>query len=425
MPITIKHGAELEGKALAYGAASKAAYIQQQQEEQEKEQKKAGKLGDIGSVLGMAGAAASFIPGLQPVGIGLSVAGGALGRLSGGQGTPALQVAATAAQGISSVYQAQREKVQARQEDMADWKARHDYTSELSSLKKQENLDQEIRVRDQEFIQQHRSDSKAYTTKRNAVLEAVNLSAFKSFSLEAMDIALLDNKGPQGNAYKQIKEKLYDLEIEHQSNVQGLIQARENDPATTVEQANKQRAEAAKSEQARLEKEAVRIAKQEKIAVTQAKDRATTIRTNSNLVADIEAELSKSEALDDDDPKRLNEAAYDAKVQQSNIAAAAVNRAIAKEVQIEEVRLANGDPDAMAEGVESWVQRRTEELIVKNKARVEKYISEEQWDAQLGGISLYHEGIARLEIERLLEESPASVMREFAELSTNVKFGLL
>jgi len=206
MAIVIKHGAEIEGKGIAYGAAAQAAYIREQEKRRRKEEKRAKRLGNIGSALGVAGAVATFIPGMQVVGAGLSVAGGLMGGAAGGRGDPTGKAAAATAQGIARVYHAYGEQVKAKQDNWEEWKKRQDYTHELSSLKKQENLDLEIEARDREFSAEFKNNLRNTVTKVDAMLEAVGLPPGSGYNMGALDESLME--GPYSKMYQEIRPQL-------------------------------------------------------------------------------------------------------------------------------------------------------------------------------------------------------------------------
>lgn len=426
MPITIKHGAELEGKGLAYGAAAKAAYIKQQEDKQKKEQKKAKRLGNIGSALSTAGAIATFIPGLQPVGVGLSVAGGALGALSGGAGDPGGQAIAMSAQGISQIYQAQASKVEARQEEWDDWKRRKDYTNEISSIRGAERLDQEVEVANTEFIGRYRTEERSFVDKKNSVLEAVNLQMFGAFSLEEMDTALLGSRGPQSNAYQQVRPKLMELQEQKNSTIGQLEDIRKNDPAIRLKDANKQLAEKAEAEQDRLEQEQKTLERQEKREVDLAKGRASIIKSSLTTITKAETSMSVSDALEDDDAKKLGLEAYDAVMQQRNTAMAAVSEAVAEEIKVEKIRLANGDPDALMAGLEGSIHERTQELLAGAKEMSDKYAPKMawKWPLEVAGLTAYYESIAKKELVEQIQANGTTVLDYLADMNVRNKYGV-
>lgn len=424
MPIVIKHGAEIEGKGIAYGAAARAAYIREQERREREREHKARRLGDIGSILSTAGAISSFIPGMQPVAAGLSVAGGILGQRAGGRGDVTGKAIAAGAQGIASVYHAYGEKLKAKQEEWDSWKKRQDYTHELSSLKQQENLDEEIRMVDAEFNQRYRNEERIFADKKNAILESVGLSMFKAFDLESLDLALLEGKGPQSNAYRQIRNTLWELGQNKNATIAQLKDMRDKDPAITLREANKQMAEKAETLRRRnIEEQKIADNKAEK-EIQLAKERASAIRTHSNIVADTEAEISQSDALSIYDKRKLNAEAYQAKIQQRNFSAGQLNIAITGEVKALATRLANGDPEAMAASVDIWIAKRVAELVEANRLRAENFMSEYQWNMQLGGLTFYYEGIAKKELDKLLVENRASLLQELSELNIYTQYGI-
>lgn len=415
MPITIKHGAKLEGRGMAYGAASKAAYVRQLREEEKKEKRKAKRLGNIGSVLSTAGAVASFIPGLQPVGMGLSIAGGALGRVSGGQGDPTGQAVAMGAQGISQIYQAQASKVEAQQQEWENWKQRADYTQELSSLSKAQNLAQQVKVRDDEFIQLTRGQNRKYMDQKNAVLEAVNLGAFKAYDLDTLEEASMST-GQYGNALKQVIPKLKELQQEHRATLKQIDDARQNDPTMTVERLLKQQVEEVENQKKQLAQEQKALKEKAKKEEDLAKEHTRTIRTSTNIIADIEAELSV--------PEKFSSEAYQAKINQRNFEMGELSKALTGRVETVKTLLANEDQATMQLGEDLWISRRVEELVAQHRAGIGRDLSEELWSRNLGKIMHDYKRLAYAELEEMVEESPLHLQEELAKMIVTLQSGL-
>jgi len=432
MAIIVKHGAALEGRGMAYGAAARTAYIRRQEEKEKEKEKKAKRLGNIGSALSTAGAVASFIPGLQPVGIGLSIAGGALGQAAGGRGDPAGQAIASTAQGISQIYQAQGRKVEARQQEWEDWKKRSDYTHELSGLKKAETLDREVEIRDQEFLHRHRVETRKFLDQRDALMDEFNLGAYKTKSLEELDALFsLPEAGPptplqnqQYHAWKQIRPKYVELKENYRANIASINEARLMDTTITLEEYDKQQREAADNQKELLKSQQEAIEDQAKIARDVAAEQSASINTNANIIADVGDRLSKSVDKEPGEPGYLTEEAKGDLRKQQNLATGNLSIAMTGRVETTKALLVNGDRETMRLSTDAWIDRRAKELVAQHRAGSDRDLSEELWNRHLGKTVNDCKRIAKAEFEKMKEEYPLHTLQELAELLVAIQSGV-
>lgn len=422
MAIVIKHGAEIEGKGIAYGAAAQAAYIREQEKRRRKEEKRAKRLGNIGSALGVAGAVATFIPGMQVVGAGLSVAGGLMGGAAGGRGDPTGKAAAATAQGIARVYHAYGEQVKAKQDNWEEWKKRQDYTHELSSLKKQENLDLEIEARDREFSAEFKNNLRNTVTKVDAMLEAVGLPPGSGYNMGALDESLME--GPYSKMYQEIRPQLDKMLADSTAENQRLQWIKDNNPATTVEEDRKRKKEEAETVQSRLEQEQKIIDQRAKREEASAYKRSAGISTGLNIIADVEAKLSKAEAAREGESGWLNEDATKALTQQRNTEMGKLSIIIADEIDATSRILANGDPEITEEKTEEWVRSQAEKLVLQHRETLGRDLSEEEWSRSLGKITHDYRRIANAKFNEMNEAAPFSTRKMLAEFIVRSNYNL-
>lgn len=353
MAIRIKHGAELEGRGLMYGAAAQAAYARQQRKKEEEAEKKAGKLGDIGAVLSTAGAVASFIPGLQPVGVGLSIAGGSLGQLAGGRGGVAGKVIASTAQGISQIYQMQAAKVEERQASYDDWQKRKDYADDASYLRKREELDEELTVRNKGFTAAVRQENRKFQTRRDAVWEATGLHTLSDKELLTIKA---DPRHPKFQMVTAASNKVQELANTRDRNLQSYQEAFNLDPATTAletgEKIEAKRVQDKKEADQQLET----LEKQEAADIEASEKRTAGIVSFGGEISRLEAIISKNRQLDESDEDYLDQPALTSVKNELKTVLAARDQLLEGEKDQQKILMQTSD-EAALEGREAWIKQ--------------------------------------------------------------------
>lgn len=353
MAITVRHGAELEGRGLAYGAAAQAAYAEKQREKEKKAEKKAKKLGDIGSVLSTAGAIATFVPGLQPVGVGLSIAGGAMGQMAGGRGDTTGKAIAAGAQSISQIYRAQEAKIQERQDSFDDWQKRKNYADDASYLRKREELDEELTVRNKGFTAATRQENRKFQTRRDAVWEATGLHTLSDKELLTIKA---DPKHPKFSTVTAASNKVQELANTRDRNLQSYQEAFDKDPATTAletsEKIEKENVQAKKEAAQRLET----LKKQEATAKINSEKQTKIVISSTTSMADIQGELSKNAARDKDDIDYLDSEALAAKEDEYHMFNGIRDQAL-EALKTQGKAIMTQSDEAALEGRETWVKQ--------------------------------------------------------------------
>ncbi len=202
MSMVIKHGTGVEGKAMTMGAQGAMANEWERQkllEEQKDKEEKAGKLGDAGSIMQMIGAGASFVPGLQPVGIGLGLAGSGLSRAAGGAGDPGLQIAGEGAQGLASVYNQwhMQDVEDAKQQEL--WEQRLEKTQnaygerQIEYLEKKQELQNEIKL-----------------NRAAQASEVYNMKSFDNYSAYTDEVSRIENWDASKYTPQEAEQVKYD-----------------------------------------------------------------------------------------------------------------------------------------------------------------------------------------------------------------------
>jgi hypothetical protein len=407
MSIIIKHGAGVEARGYAYGAAAQAEWARQQKEKQKEEEKKAGKLGDIGSYLQIGGAAASFIPGVGPlIGAGLSIAGGTLGAMSGGKGEPGLKAAAAGAQGIASIYQSQKEKIEARQGEFDDWQKRADYTKEVAAQADAQELAKEMAATKPLRNQLIRDANAKHVSQVRAILDDAGVNS----------VAQLKNH-PQAADYFTAITRVDDT----LNNTLDDINARwENDPIHFQVQALREQEQELNAQRKQADAQLKNLQNSQKAAQNAAAKRANLMQANLSKLTDVQKQISEDRAVREGEIESavrapLEPEALDALLREESNLNASTRQILHEEEEVIRAGLRAGDIQLATTGMELWLRFHQQELVIARNLGPTDI--EELYECQAQ---------AKKEFEKMqsTDEGSAILEQKIVELLSRYKYGL-